>query len=248
MADNTPKKKTRKNIRAGRSAERQRAGYPSEKTRWAYWMRAIEPTSEAINKAWPGYHPLWVMDSQKKVVGAKDFCLLRQHLLGITRHQCAAYLRVIPKTVERWETGRLKVPFIVFELLRLVYESVQFRLSHPEWDGWFIGESDGFFVSPGVGRLDITPGQLNSLPYLRQSNRALESENRSLQKELLEAQAENTRLRQVISSNVLEQQLFAMKKKLDQLLSAVHTAQLVEFIPQPDRNSRSRFRNPNRAA
>lgn len=234
-AKHSTARKTRKNIRAKPKAKG--AGYPTEKTRWAYWMRAIEPTSPAINAAWPGYHPLWVMDSQKKVVGAADFRVLRESLLQISREQCAAYLRVIPKTVERWETGRLKVPFPVFELLRLVYESVQFRLSHPAWDGWFIHERTGCFISPEVGKLDITPSELNSLPYLKQIARALEADKRALEKALQKAEAENTKLRQLISSNTVEQQLYAMKKKLDRLLSSVHTAQVVEIKPQSGRRT-----------
>lgn len=38
---------------------------PSQKTRWAYYVQAIEPKSDAINRAFPDYHPQWVVQSQR---------------------------------------------------------------------------------------------------------------------------------------------------------------------------------------
>ena len=206
------------------------SSYPSKKTLWAYWMQAIEPTSEAINQAFPGYHPQWVMQSQGTSISATQFRHLREHLLRITRPECAAYLRVQPKTVQRWEIGCLKVPFPVFELLRVVYESVNFRLAHPAWDGWFMS-ADGKLVSPDVGRLALAPSELNTLPLFYQMKNRLQKENKTLAAELAQATAENTKLRELFVSQGVVNEIEDIREQLDRLFSEVNTAHIFN-IPQ----------------
>ena len=92
MKNTTPKKKLHQQ--------------PSEKTRWAYFMQAIEPKSEAINKAFPGYHPQWVQLSQQLTIAPENFINLRR-AVGLSRKQCAAYLRTSLTTVARWERGKI---------------------------------------------------------------------------------------------------------------------------------------------
>lgn len=200
---------------------------PSEKTRWAYCMQAIEPTSETINKMFPGYHPQWIQQSQRLTIGAANFISLRK-ALGMSREQCAAYLRVGLKTIIRWERGWNPVPFVAFELLRLVLESVKFRTSHQAWDGWFIGEN-GALHSPDIGGNGFTPEQLIWSTMTRNEAALLRNEVTQLQTELNEAITENTRLRQMFLSNGVIEELASMQGKINGLMDRIGTAHVITF-------------------
>ncbi len=164
--------------------ERKPHPYPNDKTLWAYFMQGMEePTDKAINEAFPGYHPPWVQGSHKRKVSGEQFKYCRQHLLNITQRQCAAYLRIKLHVLQAWEQDREPVPFMAFELLRVVYESTDFKLSHPDWAGWFI-DPKGRLVSPDRGNLFFTPHEFS---YIRETHRfktMLLEENEQLKKEL----------------------------------------------------------------
>ncbi|MGD9786319.1 MAG: hypothetical protein AB7U30_00030 [Sulfuricellaceae bacterium] len=194
-------------------------------------MQAIEPTDPTINQVFPGYHPQWVMQSQKMTIGPENFRLLREWMLGMNTEECGAYLRVAPSTVRRWEAGTVPVPFTAFELLRLVYESVHFRLSGHDWAGWFIGEN-GRLVSPDIGGLDVSPQDVNAIPGLLREIGQLKAENAELAAKLAQAQEENTRLRgQYVSQGVVDE-ITDMQERLADLLGRLNTAKVYNF-PQP---------------
>lgn len=200
---------------------------PSKKSSWAYWMQGIEPKSEAINKMFPNYHPQWVQMSQTMTIGAENFTLLRL-VLGMSLGQCAAYLRTNQKTVAAWESGRIPVPFAEFELMRIVLESVQFKLSHPKWDGWFINK-DGMLHSPDLGGKGFSPELLHLSVMTRREVPVLHAELTKLQSKLDAAIAENTKLRQMFLSQGVVDELAAMKDKLDKLMNSIGTAHIVPF-------------------
>ena len=205
---------------------------PSKKTGWAYWMQAIEPSSQEINQAFPGYHPQWVIHSQTEIT-AERFCYLRKHILRISKRQCAAYLRVDMRTISRWEKGEVDIPFASFELLRVVYHSAQFKLSHPEWDGWFISAS-GKLISPYSRDIALTPGDLNLVPYLRNWNATMKDEIARLTQELAEARAENTALRDLFLANGITDEVAAMQDKVNALMTKINTARVIPFVPTKD--------------
>jgi len=136
--------------------------FMTEKTRWAYYMQAIEPRDPKINEAFPDYHPMWIIQSQDMQVTGAKFKYMRDTILGMSIDQCAAYLRLDRVTIYRYEGDRARIPFSAFELLRVLFESAQFRMSHKSWDGWFISK-EGKLVSPDVGRLSFTPVDLSSI-------------------------------------------------------------------------------------
>lgn len=214
----------------GKKSKRRIDG-PGNKTRWAYWMQAIEPTDAEINRVFPNYHPLWVQHSRCLTVAGENFKHLRKHCINITQAQAATYLRVSVHDVRGWENGQQPVPFMAFELLRMVYESVASRLSHQKWDGWYI-DSDGFMVSPDVGKLLIEPSDF--IFYLRQREqiKTLEKQLAELKEQVAEKAAENTELRQQFQHGELAQELEAMQEKISNLLASIHTAEVIPFPTQ----------------
>lgn len=209
---------------------------PTEKTRWAYWMQAIAPDSAEINAAFPGYHPLWVQQSQRLTVGPENFAHIRQHCLQISIDQAAAYLRVERAEVEAWEQGARPVPFMAFELLRLVYESVAYRLSHAKWDGWFLNRS-GEFVSPDAGKMAVTPAEVANIPSLQDQIATLKAEAKRLRDELDAQEAENARLRALFSNQGITSELEAMQARIGDLMASIQTAQV---IPMPNRKAQKK--------
>lgn len=204
---------------------------PSQKTRWAYWMQAIEPTSKELNEAFPDYHPQWVQMSQSINISPVMFKALREGL-GISQVQCAAYLRTTPKTVGCWERGDHPIPFAAFEVLRLVIDSAQFKLAHPAWDGWFIGKS-GELNSPDVGGKGFTPELLNWYSFQRSEASVLKIELRKLTAKLGEAQEENTKLRQMYVAEGVVDELATMSETINQLMLRIATARVIPFATPP---------------
>lgn len=201
---------------------------PSNKTRWAYWMQAIEPTDEAINRAFPEYHPLWVQHSRRLTVASENFKYLRKYCINITQAQAAAYLRVRVRDVGEWENGKQPVPFMAFELLRMVYESAASRLSNQKWDGWYI-DSDGFMVSPDVGKLFIEPSDFMYYMTQRGHIKYLEKQLAEFTQQVAAKVAENTELRQQFQHGELAHELEAMQEKISNLLASIHTAEVISF-------------------
>lgn len=210
--------------------------HPGDKSQWSYWMQAIEPTDPAINEAFPGYHPLWVQRSQRLTVSGEQFQFFRKYLLAITQKQCAAYLRVKLHAVQAWEQGRTPVPFMAFELLRLVFESATFKLSHKEWDGWFIDNS-GKLVSPDRGGLSFSPKDFSYVPDVYRRMGVAETENARLRAEVSALQQEAAELRDFIQSNGLLNELHSMKTQLEAMLASIGstTAKVYQFpsLDQP---------------
>jgi transcriptional regulator with XRE-family HTH domain len=205
---------------------------PSEKTRWAYFMQAIEPKDEALNLAFPGYHPQWIAQSQAITIAGENFHWMRISM-GLTVEQCAAYLRVAASTVRRWESGNDPVTFAAFELLRVISTTVIFKLSHQRWDGWFINQHDGAMVSPDYG-ITATPEDINSLQHVQSKLARLESENHRLKAETAKMQTENTRLREMFVNQGVVDELATMQERIGALMTRINTAEVLPFT-KPER-------------
>ena len=210
----------------------------SEKSRWAYFMQAIEPKSEAINKAFADYHPQWVQLSQKVTITPEGFTFLRL-ALGMSTVQCAAYLRAGERTIRRWESGSIPVPFAAFELLRLILESTHFKLSHPDWDGWFISQK-GVLVSPNVGRCEYTPARLEWISWQGTEATKLQTEVYRLQRALEEVQKENTKLRQMFLSQGVVDELYSLHDRMNGLIKQLATAHVVLFPATEDKQRKEK--------
>lgn len=206
----------------------------SAHSRWSYCMQGAVPEEidagslDALTKTFGNRHPQWLIASKpwKRITGA-HFRELRI-LLRMTRQQCAAFLRLDPKTIERWETGKRAPAFAAFETLRLTLDSVYARSSHRAWDGWFMSR-DGEWISPNVGKLAFKPWELEQWPQLLADISKLRFEKVRLVEELAEATAENTRLRKLYQAQGVTKELQRMHDRIGDLLAGINTAEIVEF-------------------
>lgn len=192
--------------------------YPNKETEWSYFMQAIEPTSKEINEAFPEYHPMWVIQSQKKSVSSENFRYMREHMLKMTRKECAAYLRVTIRTIQKWELRKELIPFAMFEVLRLVYESIHFKVSHEDWQGWFIGD-DGRLVSPDRGDLSFHPSELSFIREVHQVKSMYERDNEKLRLENAALRHELSKLQKESQLNNLVCELENMEAKLSEMMN-----------------------------
>lgn len=203
----------------------QNALYPSRESRWSYGMQAIEPIDNAINRAFPGYHPQFVIQSQREVVTPESFTYRRLQL-GMNKEQCMAYLRISAATLRRWENGHQEIPFAAYELLRILQENLFARMSHKAWDGWFIS-AHGKLVSPNMGRCEFTPEQLELVAFQGTEASRLQTEVNRLKRELETAQEENTKLREMFVNQGVVDELYAMKDRVTSLVKQLGTARIL---------------------
>lgn len=208
----------------------------TERSRWSYFMQGYNPddddsaTVELITKVFGPVHPMWVIgfDPTRKVTPEK-FKALREQVLRLTQMQTARYLRVGQTTLSGWERGTSPIPFSAYETLRLLADHVLFRLWHDMWDGWFINQKTGELVSPDVGRLSVTPADINAIPHLHSIASTYKLEYERLKRELQEAIAENTRIRELYLSGGITDELREMQDHVTTLLARIGTAHIADF-------------------
>lgn len=93
--------------------------------------------------------------SKGRYIDPQDFRDLRRES-GLTRKQAAGALDVTPRTIQNWETGGARIPWMAFRMLRILRG---YALPGVEWQGWTVRAGDLF--SPAGRRFDAA-----SLEYL----------------------------------------------------------------------------------
>jgi DNA-binding XRE family transcriptional regulator len=72
--------------------------------------------------------------SRRKWIHPHDFADLRKQS-GLTRAEAADELNVTPRTIQNWETGGARIPWMAYRMLRILRG---FALPSQHWDGWTI--------------------------------------------------------------------------------------------------------------
>ncbi len=89
---------------------------------------------------------------RRRWIDPQDFRALRRQSC-MTRDQAAHALDVTPRTIQNWETGGARVPWMAFRMLRILNG---FGLPGSAWEGWTVQGSkiispNGFsFDAPGL--------------------------------------------------------------------------------------------------
>ncbi len=208
----------------------------SRKTEWASWMQGAHPEwfwsdeAKRYARAFNGVLPMWLVHAEPwREVTAERFKAMRSELLQLSVAQCAAYLCVSQAAVKRWESGEEGVPVAAFEALRQQSESVFCRMSHQQWDGWFIERQTGELVSPDVGKLALKPAELNALPMLYGELSMLRNDNAQKAARIDELEAENAALRAGLAVKAVAAELSDMQERIGEMLRSLHTADIVPF-------------------
>lgn len=93
--------------------------------------------------------------SRRRWIDPQDFRDLRRMLL-LTRRETAAALDVTPRTVQNWETGGARIPWMAYRLLRILGGCA---LPGSDWEGWTV---TGDTLTAPNGR-SFTAGELQHI-------------------------------------------------------------------------------------
>lgn len=86
--------------------------------------------------------------SRRRWIEPQDFADLRKQA-GLTRKQAADELNVTPRTIQNWETGGARIPWMAYRMLRILRG---YALPSVYWDGWTI--RDHQLLSPAGRSFD----------------------------------------------------------------------------------------------
>lgn len=67
-------------------------------------------------------------------IDPRDFRDLRR-MSGLTRKQAADELDVTPRTIQNWETGGARIPWMAYRMLRILRG---YALPGADWEGWTV--------------------------------------------------------------------------------------------------------------
>lgn len=194
------------------------------------WLHSRQVKDLAV--VFGGKYPAWLIESEPwRTISGDRFKHLRTVQLGLSVEQCATYLRTHRSTISRWESGAVEVSYPAFEALRLLSTSIGHRLSHKEWDGWFINRQTGELICPDNGKLAVKPEEIKGLPGLYNRLSILMLHVEKLEQQVGYLTAENTALRSGDKSRQLAAELEAMQQRIGNMLSDVSTAEVIEFQP-----------------
>lgn len=216
---------------------RNRISSPSKRSSWAAWMNGADPEwlggrqARALAEAFGGVFPAWLIESEPwRQISGNRFRFLRQKMLGLSTEQCAAYLGVHRSTICRWEADEIETPKAAFEALRLISRTANSVTADKRWDGWYIMRETGELVSPDIGRLAVTPEEINAMPARYRELSELRSRVDQYLARIGDLEAENTALRSDNLARQMAAELETMQEHISTLLASVRTAEIIEFI------------------
>ena len=70
--------------------------------------------------------------SCRRWINPQDFADLRKQA-GMNRKEAAEALDVTPRTIQNWETGGARIPWMAYRMLRILRG---FALTSVHWEGW----------------------------------------------------------------------------------------------------------------
>jgi DNA-binding XRE family transcriptional regulator len=87
--------------------------------------------------------------SARRWISPQDFADLRKQS-GLTRKEAAKALDVTPRTVQNWETGGARIPWMAYRMLRILRG---YALPGVTWEGWTMRNHELF--SPAGRSFDV---------------------------------------------------------------------------------------------
>lgn len=95
--------------------------------------------------------------SSRRYIAPQDFRDLRR-FAGLTRREAAAALDVTGRTIQNWETGGARIPWMAYRMLRILQG---YALPGSDWEGWTL---DGDTLTAPNGRRFIA----NEMQHIEQ--------------------------------------------------------------------------------
>jgi len=175
----------------------------------------------------------FVMKSQGITAG--EFKAWRQTFMLMTLEQMGQLLRVSPKTIENWESGRASIPFSMWWVMHVTMQDPEYFLTRPGFHDFYIeyDQGEAYLCSRRYPDIRFTTTDLYVCCSALQSVERLREAVTKKDAEIAELQAENTRLRQMLNAGAVTAELQAMHDHIGDLMRRIHTADIV-YIPEKE--------------
>lgn len=167
-------------------------------------------------------------------ITAGEFYTWRKSFMMMSAEQVGQLLRVPPKTIEAWESGKAPIPFSVWWVMHTMMQDPEVFVNRPGFHDFHIEYRNGeaMLCSAKYPEVRFTPSDLHLARSAMQSVERLNRDLNAKDKQIEELQAENTRLRQMLKAGTVTAELKAMHDHIGELMRRMHTADVVEFPEQ----------------
>lgn len=173
-------------------------------------------------------------------ISGSSLKLWREHVVYMSPEQVAQMVRVDVKTIRNWESGKSAIPFTMWWVMHCTLQDPEHFLDRPGFHDFYIEYDHDRKQSVLCSRQwpDIRCSPTDLYVQRAATNKVFELENRlqekqlevdAKQRELDEMAAENTRLRQMLKAGTVAEELAAMHAHIGNLLTQMHTADVVDF-------------------
>ncbi|PPK41027.1 hypothetical protein B0G57_1466 [Trinickia symbiotica] len=164
-------------------------------------------------------------------ITAGDFKSWREHFMFLTVEQAADLVRVTPRTIRNWESGKSEIPFAMWWVMHTTMQDPEYFLTRPGFHDFHIEHIEGepFLCSSTYPDIRYSPSDLHLNRSALSQLYDLRAEIQRQAARLDEMTAENTRLRQALKAKGLTHELQAMHDHLSSLMKKLATADVVEF-------------------
>jgi len=203
------------------------AGFDASKpTRYAP-VKVVDNGSQNLDRILKRY--AYMMKEQG--VTASDFKAWRTLSMMMSQNQLAQLVRVPVRMVMDWESGKAAIPFSMWWVMHTTLQDPETFLTRPGFHNYYIEYYDGEPMICSRTHPDIRY-TTTDLYLGRVAMRSVESMRSELDRQAKVNEdliAENTRLRQMLKEGTVAQELAAMHAHIGNLLTKMHTADVVDF-------------------
>lgn len=159
--------------------------------------------------------------------------LWREHVMYMTTEQLGAFVRVNERTIRNWENGTSEIPFSMWWVMSTTVQDPEYFLTRPGFHDFYIDydRATGEALLCSSEWPDIRASPTDLWVQRAATNKCLQLEEQLRVKQLAldEMTAENTRLRHMLKAGTVAEELAAMHAHIGNLLTKMHTADVVEF-------------------
>lgn len=189
-----------------------------------------------VNRIWQRYS--YAMPEHS--LSPTSLKMWREHVAYMSLEQVAQMVRVDVRTVRNWEDGKSPIPFTMWWVMTCTLQDPEFFLDRPGFHDYYIeydhDQKQSVLCSRQWPDIRCTPTDLyvqrTAMSKVFTLERRLEAKQLEVdakQRELDEMAAENTRLRHMLKAGTVAEELAAMHAHIGNLLTKMHTADVVEF-------------------
>lgn len=165
-----------------------------------------------------------------------DFKMWREHYMLMNPEQLGALVRVSARTIKNWENGVSEIPFSMWWVMHVTMQDPEYFLTRPGFHEFYIDYVDGsaYLCSHSYPDIRWTATDLYFNRCALNEVLCLREQIKKQDEKLDELTAENTRLRQMLKTEGVTEELQAMHDHIGALMKRIQTADVMSFQAAPE--------------